>query len=171
MHTPFKTRKDLKTRSGRRDCQLKRIDRSRSSLAVAILVALGAWLGGSGVLASAGKGVFHLGEAGQDIYARAVGRSGGKSLVRVTGLTETQKRTVVIRDTQSSDAINKVAGVNAVRAGGGPVVLDGMDPVFHANCGSSTDGYIKKVLKSVYDKSDGRPSNNKIAILGISGPQ
>lgn len=51
---------------------------------------------------------------------------------------------------------------------GGPIVLDGMDPVCHAAYGENTDQYIAKVLKSVYDKSTIPSNNGKIAILGIS---
>ena len=50
---------------------------------------------------------------------------------------------------------------------GGPIVLDGMDPVCHASMGENTDGYIRKVIKSVYDRSNG-PSNNRIAIVGAA---
>ncbi len=51
---------------------------------------------------------------------------------------------------------------------GGPIVLDGMDPVCHAAMGENTDQYIAKVLKSVYDKSTIPGNNGKIAILGIA---
>jgi hypothetical protein len=50
---------------------------------------------------------------------------------------------------------------------GGPIVLDGMDPVCHAN-GENTYQYIGKVLRSVYDKSTMPSNNGKIAILGIA---
>lgn len=50
---------------------------------------------------------------------------------------------------------------------GGPIVLDGMDPVCHASMGENTDGYIRKVIKSIYDRSNG-PSNNRIAIVGAA---
>jgi len=53
---------------------------------------------------------------------------------------------------------------------GGPIVLDGMDPVCHAAMGENTDQYIAKVLKSVYDKSTIPGNNGKIAILGIANP-
>ena len=49
---------------------------------------------------------------------------------------------------------------------GGPIVLDGMDPVCHAAYGENTDQYIAKVLKSVYDQSSMPGNNGKIAILG-----
>jgi len=42
-----------------------------------------------------------------------------------------------------------------------------MDPVCHAAMGENTDGYIKKVVKSVYDRSNG-PNNGRIAILGAA---
>jgi hypothetical protein len=51
---------------------------------------------------------------------------------------------------------------------GGPIVLDGMDPVCHASYGETTDRYIAKVIKSVYDKSIFPSNNGKIAILGAS---
>lgn len=53
-------------------------------------------------------------------------------------------------------------------AGGGPIVLDGMDPVCHASMGENTDQYVAKVLKSVYDQSHMPSNNGKIAILGVS---
>jgi hypothetical protein len=53
---------------------------------------------------------------------------------------------------------------------GGPIVLDGMDPVCHAAMGENTDQYIAKVLKSVYDQSTMPSNNGKIAILGIANP-
>lgn len=56
----------------------------------------------------------------------------------------------------------------ATSSGGGPIVLDGMDPVCHAAYGENTDQYIAKVVKSVYDKSAMPGNNGKIAILGIS---
>ncbi len=52
---------------------------------------------------------------------------------------------------------------------GGPIVLDGMDPVCHAN-GENTYQYIGKVLRSVYDQSTMPGNNGKIAILGIASP-
>lgn len=51
---------------------------------------------------------------------------------------------------------------------GGPIVLDGMDPVCHAAYGENTDQYIAKVLKSVYDQSVMPSNSGKIAILGAS---
>lgn len=53
---------------------------------------------------------------------------------------------------------------------GGPIVLDGMDPVCHAAMGENTDQYIAKVVKSVYDQSSIPGNNGKIAILGIANP-
>jgi sortase A len=58
--------------------------------------------------------------------------------------------------------------VYATTSSGGPIVLDGMDPVCHAAYGENTDQYIAKVLKSVYDQSTMPGNNGKIAILGIS---
>lgn len=60
------------------------------------------------------------------------------------------------------------APVYATSSGGGPIVLDGMDPVCHAAYGENTDQYIAKVVKSVYDQSSLPGNNGKIAILGIS---
>lgn len=51
---------------------------------------------------------------------------------------------------------------------GGPIVLDGMDPVCHAAYGENTDQYIAKVLKSVYDQSTIPGNTGKVAILGVS---
>lgn len=51
---------------------------------------------------------------------------------------------------------------------GGPIVLDGMDPVCHASYGENTDQYIAKVVKSVYDQSTIPSNTGKIAILGVS---
>jgi len=56
----------------------------------------------------------------------------------------------------------------ATSSGGGPIVLDGMDPVCHAAYGENTDQYIAKVVKSVYDQSSMPGNNGKIAILGIA---
>lgn len=59
-------------------------------------------------------------------------------------------------------------GATASASGtGGPIVLDGMDPVCHASMGENTDGYIKKVVKSIYDRSNG-PNNGRIAIIGAA---
>ncbi len=52
---------------------------------------------------------------------------------------------------------------------GGPIVLDGMDPVCHAG-GENTYQYIGKVLRSIYDQSNMPNNNGKIAILGIADP-
>lgn len=60
------------------------------------------------------------------------------------------------------------APVYATTSSGGPIVLDGMDPVCHAAYGENTDQYIAKVVKSVYDQSSMPGNNGKIAILGIS---
>lgn len=63
-----------------------------------------------------------------------------------------------------------LAPVYATTSSGGPIVLDGMDPVCHAVYGENTDQYIAKVLKSVYDQSSMPGNSGKIAILGTSGP-
>ena len=61
-----------------------------------------------------------------------------------------------------------LAPVYATASSGGPIVLDGMDPVCHAVYDENTDQYIAKVLKSVYDQSSMPGNNGKIAILGTS---
>lgn len=61
-----------------------------------------------------------------------------------------------------------IAGTVAHATGGGPIVLDGMDPVCHASYGENTDQYIAKVVKSVYNQSSIPGNNQKIAILGVS---
>lgn len=48
--------------------------------------------------------------------------------------------------------------------GGGPIVLDGMDPVCHSGW-ESTGQYIAKVLKKVHDGAV-NPNNGRIAIVG-----
>ncbi|MFN7622130.1 MAG: hypothetical protein ACK5RS_03190, partial [Acidobacteriota bacterium] len=62
----------------------------------------------------------------------------------------------------------RTAGVAKTAADGGPVILDGMDPVWHAVNGENTYIYIGKSLKSIYDLSNGRTNNDKIAVLGTS---
>jgi hypothetical protein len=47
---------------------------------------------------------------------------------------------------------------------GGPIVLDGMDPVCHSGW-ESTGQYIARVLKKVHDGAN-NPNNGRIAILG-----
>lgn len=58
-----------------------------------------------------------------------------------------------------------IAPVSA--SGGGPIVLDGMDPVCHSGW-EGTGAYIGNVLKKVHDGST-IPSNGHIAILGSNG--
>lgn len=71
----------------------------------------------------------------------------------------------VIPFTPSDDGFILSDGI-ARASGGGPIVLDGMDPVCHAAYGENTDQYIAKVLKSVYDQSQIPGNNGKIFILG-----
>jgi len=73
----------------------------------------------------------------------------------------------VIPYTPSDNGFILSGGV-ARASGGGPIVLDGMDPVCHAVYGENTDQYIAKVVKSVYDQSSMPGNNGKIAILGVS---
>lgn len=55
----------------------------------------------------------------------------------------------------------------AAASGGGPIVLDGMDPVCHSGY-ESTGLYIARVLKKVHDGAI-NPNNGHIAILGSNG--
>jgi hypothetical protein len=57
-------------------------------------------------------------------------------------------------------------GVAYASTGGGPIVLDGMDPVCHSG-GESTGQYIARVLKKVHDGAV-NPNNGHIAILGAN---
>jgi hypothetical protein len=52
-------------------------------------------------------------------------------------------------------------------SGGGPIVLDGMDPVCHSGW-EATGGYIARVLKKTHDATS-NPSNGHIAIVGSNG--
>ncbi len=72
----------------------------------------------------------------------------------------------VIPFTPSDNGFILSGGV-AKASGGGPIVLDGIDPVCHAAYGENTDQYIAKVVKSVYDQSSMPGSSGKIAILGV----
>lgn len=67
-----------------------------------------------------------------------------------------------------SQELGITSTAKASGTGGGPIVLDGMDPVCHAGMGENTDQYIAKVVKSVYDQSTMPGNNGKIAILGIA---
>lgn len=71
----------------------------------------------------------------------------------------------------STPNVSKNFGIESVANAsgtGGPIVLDGMDPVCHAAYNENTDQYIAKVLKSVYDQSTMPANNGKIAILGAT---
>lgn len=58
-----------------------------------------------------------------------------------------------------------IGGAKTANAsGGGPIVLDGMDPVCHSGY-ESTGQYIARVLKKVHDGAS-NPNNGHIAILG-----
>ena len=50
---------------------------------------------------------------------------------------------------------------------GGPIVLDGMDPVCHSG-GEGTWGYIAQVLKKVHDGAN-NVNDGSIAVLGANG--
>ena len=62
-----------------------------------------------------------------------------------------------------SQELGIISTAKASGTGGGPIVLDGMDPVCHAGMGENTDQYIAKVVKSVYDQSTMPGNNGKIA--------
>ena len=68
----------------------------------------------------------------------------------------------------SSDSGVLISG-SAARAttGGGPIVLDGMDPVCHSG-GENTGLYIARVLKKVHAGAV-NPNNGHIAVLGSNG--
>ena len=59
----------------------------------------------------------------------------------------------------TSGAVSAVAG--------GPIVLDGMDPVCHSG-GEGTWGYIAQVLKKLHDGAN-NVNNGSIAVLGANG--
>lgn len=65
----------------------------------------------------------------------------------------------------NSPVVQLVGGAKAT--GGGPIVLDGMDPVCHSGY-ESTGLYIARVLKKVHDGAI-NPNNGHIAILGSNG--
>jgi hypothetical protein len=56
---------------------------------------------------------------------------------------------------------------NAATSGGGPMVLDGMDPVCHSGY-EGTGAYIAQVLKKTYDQVS-NSNDGTIAILGANG--
>ena len=64
----------------------------------------------------------------------------------------------------SNDGVLISGSVASASTGGGPIVLDGMDPVCHSG-GEGTWAYIGQVLKKVYDGSSSS-NNGRIAILG-----
>ena len=68
-----------------------------------------------------------------------------------------------------NNKINYIIGgaKTANASGGGPIVLDGMDPVCHSGY-ESTGQYIARVLKKVHDGAS-NPNNGRIAILGANG--
>lgn len=59
-------------------------------------------------------------------------------------------------------SLSFIGGAKAT--GGGPIVLDGMDPVCHSGY-ESTGQYIARVLKKVHDGAS-NPNNGHIAVLG-----
>jgi hypothetical protein len=76
--------------------------------------------------------------------------------------------TTVFSTTPNTGIDYLVGGATNARAsGGGPIVLDGMDPVCHSGW-ESTGQYIARVLKKVHDGAS-NPNNGRIAILGSNG--
>ena len=67
----------------------------------------------------------------------------------------------------STNSIGVLTGAQASAVAGGPIVLDGMDPVCHSG-GENTGLYIARVLKKVHDGAN-NPNNGNIAILGSNG--
>jgi hypothetical protein len=67
----------------------------------------------------------------------------------------------------SSPLPNTKPSVAFATSSGGPIVLDGMDPVCHSGW-ESTGQYIARVLKKVHDGAT-NPNNGRIAILGSNG--
>jgi hypothetical protein len=89
------------------------------------------------------------------------------SIFRKLGLSAVLLSLLFISTPQVEQNFGVTSVANATGTGG-PIVLDGMDPVCHAAYGENTDQYIANVLKRTYDQSTIPGSNNKIAILGIS---
>lgn len=75
---------------------------------------------------------------------------------------------ILASSSESPRQLRLITEAKASGTGGGPIVLDGMDPVCHAGMGENTDQYIAKVVKSVYDQSTMPGNSGKIAILGIA---
>lgn len=69
----------------------------------------------------------------------------------------------------ASDTSNNLGLVNVANASGtgGPIVLDGMDPVCHSGY-EGTWGYIAQVLKKTHDGAT-NVNNGSIAVLGANG--
>lgn len=71
-------------------------------------------------------------------------------------------------------SVSGMAGVTALAvpasatpaSSGGPVVLDGMDPLCHASMGENTGGYVTTVLGSVISKAT-RVNDGSVAVLGM----
>ena len=66
-----------------------------------------------------------------------------------------------------ADYAKILTGEVAKASGGGPIVLDGMDPVCHSGY-EGTWGYIAQVLKKTYD-SVSSVNSGTIAVLGANG--
>jgi hypothetical protein len=82
-----------------------------------------------------------------------------KSIPLITGVTLLLFGLSMIVETASPQR-----NVAYATTGGGPIVLDGMDPVCHSGW-ESTGQYIAKVLKKVHDGAV-NPNNGHIAIVG-----
>lgn len=76
--------------------------------------------------------------------------------------------TAVFSTTPNNGVDYLIGGAQKANASsGGPIVLDGMDPVCHSGY-ESTGLYIARVLKKVHDGAT-NPNNGHIAILGSNG--
>jgi len=168
MHT-FQRNQNRRSGSGTR-LSMRKGGLVKIALLIALLISFGTWFGLE-VRASGGQGSAVWQKLVNTLTLRQSPDQGGRS-GRTTERTEpATRKNDPGHDGHVAEMINltnKMGGLNATAAGGGPVVLDGMDPVCHAGMGEATDGYIRQVVKSVYDLSNGRPNNNQIAILGIS---
>jgi hypothetical protein len=89
-----------------------------------------------------------------------------KKYIKYLGVAAILLGLASLSDSQVSRKIGITSVANATGTGG-PIVLDGMDPVCHSG-GEGTWGYIAQVLKRTYD-SVSSINNGTIAILGANG--
>ena len=153
--------------------------KKKTVLAATLLFVAGLWFGGAGVSAGAARGTAAL----ERVFAslslnQSAGQSGKSAQPKVQNDEGVKKdKSESVSDPKIADTVvaNFVNSANATSSSGGPVVLDGMDPVLHSAfktdaSGSGTHQYIGKIMKIVYDYSTVTPTNNKIVVLGtVSG--